>query len=1130
MSSLDQVREKLKAYKKKYYVRQTFIGALSWLILSLTLFLFLGYLEYELWMSSQVRSILFFASITILLVSFFFLFLQPLLKVIKINKGITDETAASDIAAFFPEIEDRLLNVIQLGGLSSSDNNLVTAAIEEKSKEFRSITFSNAVDFSIAKKYLLILGSIVICFFLLSFINPGIVSDSPKRIANFNQEFERESPFQFHLLNESLDAFKGEDFVLKINVTGSITPEMVYLLTGNDAKIPLVPENGVYSFTYPRIQSAKKFKIEAAGFRSKEYTLSLIERPDLISMNISIENPQYTGGERQVVSNTGDITIAEGSQVRWDIEALSTNIALLLIHTDSFPISRISQNRYAVEKRLFRSGSYRLVLKNNFSVNKSELSYTINVIKDLFPKITAEFFPDSATYQYITFAGSITDDYGFSSLTLNYRKNGELEYQTIPLEINPNSKTQSFYANWALDSLNLKAGNNLEIFISVADNDQVNGAKSSRSQTFIFQIPTEDEINSLLSNKSEVVKNQLDKAKADAESISDKLTELQDRLRSEQKFEWQEKKLLADVLSDREKLTKQIEDLQKKHQELQKSNRQFKRQSSQLQDKNEKMQQLLDELMDEETRKLYEKLKELMKENSPQDQISEQLEQLTKNESNLERDLERAVELFKRLKMESALEQNLQKLDTLSTQQESVAKKNTDDQSPEQSKLDQESIQEQFDEFRKQMDQVQEMNQDLAKPEAMEDFEYEERQIAKELREIMEDMKQDSQKADNENTPENTENKDQNSPPDPTSNEKKATEQQRKAQQQKQQNAAKQMKELSKKLSNMQGGMQMEMMQANLDELRDILDNLVKLSFNQEQILLEMREVNQSDPRFLELSQNQLKLRDDAKVIQDSLLSLASKVVQISSFVTKEVSKINESIEQTLDQLKERNRSRALTGQQFAMTSINNLALLLDDTMQQMQMAMSEAMGNNSGEKKQSQGMPDMQELQNQLGESINELKGSGRTGRKLSEELARLAAEQEMIRRRMEMLKEAEDGKPGGGKGGDDLKKAIELMEQNEVDLVNKRLTQQLINRQQQIQTRLLEAEKAQKEQESEEEREATKPSIISRQIPPEFEEYLKLKKKEIELLKTIPIELNPFYKKEVNDYFRRISTVEQE
>ena len=261
-------------------------------------------------------------------------------------------------------------------------------------------------------------------------------------------------------------------------------------------------------------------------------------------------------------------------------------------------------------------------------------------------------------------------------------------------------------------------------------------------------------------------------------------------------------------------------------------------------------------------------------------------------------------------------------------------------------------------------------------------------------------------------------------------------------------------------------------------------------------------------------------------MIQDSLLSLAERVVQISSFITREVGSINENIDEALDFLKDRNRGRALSSQQFAMTSINNLALLLDDTMQQMQMAMSEAMGNPSKGQQKQQGLPDLQKAQEQLGDQIQQLQQSGKTGRELSEELARLAAEQEMIRRQLEKIKEAEDGMPSGRGGNNDLSRAIQQMEQNEIDLVNKKLTRQLINRQKNIETRMLRAEKSQREQEMEEEREAESPSIFSQEIPPEFEEYLKLKQKEIELLKTIPLELNPFYKKEVNDYFRRISS----
>ena len=56
-------------------------------------------------------------------------------------------------------------------------------------------------------------------------------------------------------------------------------------------------------------------------------------------------------------------------------------------------------------------------------------------------------------------------------------------------------------------------------------------------------------------------------------------------------------------------------------------------------------------------------------------------------------------------------------------------------------------------------------------------------------------------------------------------------------------------------------------------------------------------------------------------------------------------------------------------------------------------------------------------------------------------------------------------------------------------------------------------------------EQREAESPDSVGRKLPPEFEEYFKSKEREIELLKTIPVKLNPFYKKEVNKYFKRIN-----
>ncbi len=90
----------------------------------------------------------------------------------------------------------------------------------------------------------------------------------------------------------------------------------------------------------------------------------------------------------------------------------------------------------------------------------------------------------------------------------------------------------------------------------------------------------------------------------------------------------------------------------------------------------------------------------------------------------------------------------------------------------------------------------------------------------------------------------------------------------------------------------------------------------------------------------------------------------------------------------------------------------------------------------------------------------------------------------------------------------------------------MNKKLTQELIERQEDILTRLLKAENAMREQELDQERKGETAKSIDRTIPKVFDEYLKAKEREVELLKTIPPKLNPFYKNEVNEYFKRLET----
>ena len=254
-----------------------------------------------------------------------------------------------------------------------------------------------------------------------------------------------------------------------------------------------------------------------------------------------------------------------------------------------------------------------------------------------------------------------------------------------------------------------------------------------------------------------------------------------------------------------------------------------------------------------------------------------------------------------------------------------------------------------------------------------------------------------------------------------------------------QQKALQKMQEMQEQMESAQSSMSMEMDMQNIETLRQIIHGLVKLSFDQENLMKGFNDLNQNDPRFNTIAQQQLKLKDDAKVLEDSLLALGKRDPFMGSIVTREVGELNDHLDKVIEANRERRRPQASSEMQMTMTSINNLALMLDDHFDMMMQMMANAQPSMGKSKKKGQ-KPSLSQMQQQLNQKIEQLKGSGKSGRELSEELAEMAAEQERIRRALkEMQEKMKDGKMPGG----DLPSK---MEQTEMDLVNKQLTEQLI------------------------------------------------------------------------------------
>lgn len=115
------------------------------------------------------------------------------------------------------------------------------------------------------------------------------------------------------------------------------------------------------------------------------------------------------------------------------------------------------------------------------------------------------------------------------------------------------------------------------------------------------------------------------------------------------------------------------------------------------------------------------------------------------------------------------------------------------------------------------------------------------------------------------------------------------------------------------------------------------------------------------------------------------------------------------------------------------------------------------------------------------------------------------------------------EELKKEGGGNSRELNQMMQDMDQTETELVNKIITQETLSRQKEILTRLLKHEKAEMEREREEKRESVEAKDENISNPNEFLEYKRLKSQEVELLKTIPPHLRPYYINKINEYFYR-------
>lgn len=1121
MGSFSIIQQKLEAFIRKYYTNELIKGTILFFAIGLLYLLITLLVEYFLWLNPFGRRLLFWTFVLFELALFLRFIVFPLAKLFKFRKGINYEDASRIIGNHFPQVSDKLLNVIQLNQ-NRKESELLAASIDQKALELQPVPFQSAVNFKKNAKYLKYVAIPILIFVLFSALGGlDIFSSSYTRVVHYDTAFEPPAPFSFIVVNEELNAIEGKPFKLQVRTDGTTIPENASIVFNGETYYMYQIAPGFFEYTFQQPVAPISFRFKANKVNSMDYLLDVVKTPSLLNFEMVLDYPSYTNKQDELMKGTGSAVIPEGTKVGWRISTKNTDVVNLKTADTTFSFNSDGSN-FSFEKEIYGKLDYVITTSNEKLKDYENLAFTLNVIKDQFPEIDVQSKIDSTSTQRVFYLGRVSDDYGLTKLRLVYYPEGD--EQSANRESLPVNKTNFDQFTFVFPgNLPLEEGVSYEYYFEVFDNDAIHNFKSSKSSIYSFRKLTIDQLeNEQLQNQQKAIQG-LDRSLEELKMGKETLEEISRNQKEKNELNYNDRKKLENFIQRQKRQEDMMKEFSKKLKEdlenFQPDNRErdpFKEQLEKRLEENEERLQENEKLLDE-LQKLQDKIKK--------EELTEKLEKLSKQNKNQEKNLEQLLELTKRYYVEKKAEKLAEELFKLGEEQEKLSEKS---EKGEDTKDSQKELNDAFEDYKEQLEELKEENETLKKPLDIPDDTPSEQEIDKEQEKATDKLeKQDAKGA--------------------SGNQKKA---------------GQKMKQMSQKMQQQMMAGQMETLDEDVKMLRQILDNLVVFSFRQEHLMQDFREISYGNPIYGKKLNVQNELKLNFEHIDDSLFALSLRQPLLGDQINSTLTEVQFNIEKSLERLGQGTSDQGIGNQRYTITGANDLAVLLDELLTNMQMQMQMSMGSGSGKGMPSPGqkggegfqLPDIIEKQESLNEKMKEGmekgkksgdgEGEGKEGREgegqngeggnkgqnngsqpgegengfsedLNGELFEIYKQQQQLRQQLEDRL----GKEGPNGNGGNLLKKMEGIEQQLLDKgFNQNTLQQMLN----LKYELLKLDKAALEQGQENKRESRTNRKVFRNettlSPEEIKKYFNT----TEILNREALPLRQDYKNKVQDYFK--------
>ena len=973
MSTYDTILEKLERFINRFYVKQLVKGAFLFLTLGTIFWIVITYFEYVLWMNESWRLTMFILFVVVELFLLYRYILIPLLFLFKVRKGIDHKFASRMIGKHFPNVDDRLLNLLELSE-NPRKSDLLMASIEQRATDLKNVSFVDAVNVRESLKYaryiLIPLGILAVIWVtgdVVSFFN------SHKRVLNYDVAYERPAPFVFEVLNTDLEVLDNEALTIEVRTIGEVRPSDVQMVVGNE-RLVMQERHGVYVYTFQPPVGNFGFYLTANGWDSRWYQVSTFETPTLVDFSLELDYPSYLKRSSEVLSGTGNAEVPEGTRITWKISGSNVEEIDMIIR-DTLQSFEREGSVFSYQMRLFDEVEYELTTSNKKVRDFERLAYRLGVIRDQKATVQVNQITDSLNPNEAYFAGQAADDYGLREIrAVVYSSDDKQSVQRLVLD-SPKGNVTQFYYTFP-SGLAIETGKSYKIYFEVVDNDGIRFGKVTQSEVFDAVLYDDNQLNNKELEFQNTTLNKLGESLKNMQEQEEKLSEINQLQKEEKALNFEEKSQIKNFLQQQQ-MQEQL--MEKFSQDLNKSI-----------DKNEEdseMKRMIQERLERqeaEARKNAKLLEELEKiaEKIDKEELQQRLEELGKNQGKNTRNLEQILELTKRYYVTEKASQIAKELEELARKQETLSElKLGEDFSDKEQKM----LNEEFESLEKEIRDLEKENQELKKPIELDTDETKTGAIKQDQQDALEEinkhqgMEESSQSKEKEDAGNN------------------ATK--------KQKSAAQKMREMSESLkSGASGGGQSDAEDAEM--LRQILDNLVTFSFKQENLFDNIQSADVDITQFSKTVKGQQDLRRLFEHVDDSLFALSLRRAELSEFVNEQITEVYYNIDKSLESIADNQIYQGASYQQYVINATNALADFLANVLDNMQQNMSPGQGSGEGQDFQ---LPDIIKGQQGIQEKMN---GSGKQGQQSD-------GEGEEDGKNEGGNKQGEEGNTGEGKNG---------------------------------------------------------------------------------------------------------------